>query len=171
MKARMDAELQKHIEYAAGYLDLRMYEDALREVDEVLARVPDQPQALALKSATFWQANRLPEAEPCLARLAELRPREVDVWINLAYIRRRTQSLDAAAETLQHAFAANPRDALAHFNMACYRAQQHRTDEALELLKNALQLDPKLKALARTEPDFAEVRELSEFKTLVNGKH
>ena len=55
--------------------------------------------------------------------------------------------------------------------MACYRAQQHRTDEALELLKNALQLDPKLKALARTEPDFAEVRELSEFKTLVNGKH
>jgi tetratricopeptide (TPR) repeat protein len=167
----MDAELQKHIEYAAGYLDLRMYEDALREVDEVLARVPDQPQALALKSATFWQANRLPEAEPCLARLAELRPREVDIWINLAYIRRRTQSLDAAAETLQHAFTANPRDALAHFNMACYRAQQHRTDEALELLKNALQLDPKLKALARTEPDFAAVRELSEFKTLVNGKH
>ena len=166
----MDAELQKHIEYAAGYLDLRMYEDALRELDAMLARIPDQPQALALKSATFWQANRLPEAEPCLARLAELRPREVDVWINLAYVRRRTQSLEAAAETLQHAFDANPRDALANFNMACYRAQQHRTDEALEMLRNALQLDPKLKALAKTEPDFAKLRGLPEFLALINGK-
>jgi tetratricopeptide (TPR) repeat protein len=166
----MDAELQKHIEYAAGYLDLRMYEDALREVDVVLAQVTDQPQALALKSATLWQANRLPEAEPYLAKLAELRPREVDIWINLAYIRRRTQSLEAAAETLQRAFDANPRDALAHFNMACYRAQQHRTDEALELLKNALQLDPKLKALAKTEPDFAKLRGLPEFSALINRK-
>ena len=171
MVMRVDAELQKHIEYAAGYLDLRMYEDALREVDTVLVRIPDQPKALALKSATLWQANRLQEAEPCLAKLAELRPREVDVWINLAYIRRRTQSLDAAAETLQHAFEANPRDALANFNMACYRAQQHRTDEALELLKNALHLDPKLKVLAKTEPDFAKMRGLSEFRMLVNGKH
>jgi tetratricopeptide (TPR) repeat protein len=167
----MDAELQKHVEYAAGYLDLRMYEDALREVDAVLARVPSQPQALALKSAALWQANRLPEAEPCLAKLAELRPRQVDIWINLAYIRRRTQSLDAAAETLQRAFDANPRDALANFNMACYRVQQHRIEEALELLKNALHIDPKLKELAKAEPDFAMVRALPEFQALINGKH
>jgi len=166
----MDAELQKHIEYAVGYLDLRMYEDALREVDAALARVPDQPQALALKSATLWQANRLTEAEPCLAKLAELRPREVDIWINLAYIRRRTQSLDAAAETLQHAFDANPRDALAHFNMACYRSVQNRPQEALELLRSALHLDPKLKALAKAEPDFQSLRALPAFRRLISAR-
>ena len=44
-------------------------------------------------------------------------------------------------------------------------------EEALELLKNALRLDPKLKALAKTEPDFAIVRDLPEFQTLINGKH
>jgi hypothetical protein len=51
--------------------------------------------------------------------------------------------------------------------MACYRAVQHRTKEALALLKNALHLNPKLKELAKAEPDFATVRDLPEFQELV----
>jgi hypothetical protein len=54
--------------------------------------------------------------------------------------------------------------------MACYRAQQHRTEEALQLLRNALHLNPKLKKLARVEPDFSMLRESPEFLKLINGK-
>jgi tetratricopeptide (TPR) repeat protein len=165
----MKPEVQKHIEYASGYLDLKMYEDAGREADEALALAPNSAQAIGIKSAILWQSNRLEEAEPFVARLAELNPRDSAMWINLAYIRRRTQSLDAAVDTLQHAFDANPQDALAHYNMACYRAVQHRQVEALELLKNAVQLDPKLKAIARSEPDFEQLRDTHSFRKLVNG--
>ncbi len=165
----MKPEVLKHIEYASGYLDLKMYEDALREADEALALAPNSAQAIAIKSAVLWQSNRLKEAEPFVAKLAELNPRDSAMWINLAYIRRRTQSLDAAVDTLQHAFDANPQDALAHYNMACYRAVQHRQIEALELLKNAVHLDPKLKAIARSEPDFEQLRDTPTFRKLVNG--
>ena len=79
-------------------------------------------------------------------------------------------SLDAAVDTLQHAFEVNPQDALAHYNMACYRAVQQRKPEALELLKNALHLDPKLKALARAEPDFADLRGTPAFQQVLNGR-
>ena len=166
----MKPEAQKHLEYASGYLDLKMFDEALSETDAVLAIDPGQPQAIALKSAILWHTNRLNEAEPFVAKLADLHPNDSAIWINLAYIRRRTQSLEAAAETLQRAFDANPRDALAHFNMACYRAQQHRTEEALQLLRNALHLNPKLKKLARVEPDFSTLRESPEFLKLINGK-
>ena len=166
----MEHKVQKHIEYASGYLDLKMFDDALAEVDAALALEPNQPQAIAIKSAILWHTNRLDEAEPFIARLAALNPRDSGLWINLAYIRRRTQSLDAAVETLQHAFDANPRDALAHFNMACYRAMQHRTEEALEMLRNALHLDPKLRALARAEHDFDGLRGSPEFEKLVSSK-
>ena len=44
---------------------------------------------------------------------------------------------------------------------------QHRPDEAIELLKNALQLDPKLKVLAKVEPDFTNLRESSAFQQLL----
>lgn len=166
----MHHELQKHLEHASGYLDLKMYDDALLEAEAALAITPNQPQALALKSAVLWELKRLPEAEPCLAKLAELNPKDAGLWINLAYVRRRTQSLDAAVQTLQHAFVANPQDALAHFNMACYRAVQNRPTEALELLKNALHLDPKLKQIARAEPDLGILRDSPEFRRLV-GEH
>ena len=166
----MTPEVQKHIEYASGYLDLKMCEDAMREADLALALAPDLPQAIVIKSAVLCQANRLSEAEPFMAQLAELSPRDSAIWINLAYIRRRTQSLDAAVDTLQRAFDANPQDALAHYNMACYRAVQHRPEEAIELLKNALHLDPKLKALARAEPDFAGLREVPAFQKLFGSR-
>jgi tetratricopeptide (TPR) repeat protein len=166
----MKPEVQKHVEYASGFLELKMFEDAMREADLALALEPDQPQAVAIKSAVLWHTNRLTEAEPFVAKLAEMNPRDSGVWINLAYIRRRTHSLDAAVETLQHAFAANPRDALAHFNIACYRAVQQRTQEALELLRHALDLDPKLKTLAKAERDFDQLRETPEFQKLVNGR-
>src|SRR5947208_16847881 len=150
----MKPEVQRHIEYASGYLDLKMLEEAMREAEAALALEPDQPQAIAMKSAILWHQNRLTEAEPFIAKLAAMNPSDSGIWINLAYIRRRTQSLDAAVETLQRAFAANPRDALAHFNMACYRAVQHRTQEALALLRHALDLDPKLRTIAKAEHDF-----------------
>ena len=164
----MNPEIQKHLEYAAGYLDLKMFPDALRETDFVLALEPHNPHAVAMKSAILWHENRLQEAEPFVAELAEMNPCDAGIWINLAYIRRRTQSLDAAVQTLQHAFAADPRDPLAHFNLACYRAVQQRTDEALELLKNALHLDPKLRDLARAEPDLARLRSLPAFQRLIS---
>jgi tetratricopeptide (TPR) repeat protein len=166
----MMPEVQKYIEYASGYLDLKMFEDAMREADKALALSLDLPQAIVIKSAALCQANRLSEAEPFMAQLAELNPRDSAIWINLAYIRRRTQSLDAAVDTLQRAFDANPQDALAHYNMACYRAVQHRQQEAIELLQNALHLDPKLKALAKAEPDFAGLRELPAFQKLLGGR-
>ena len=140
------------------------------DIEAALALEPEQPQAIAMKSAILWHQNRLNEAEPFVARLAAMNPSDSGIWINLAYIRRRTQSLDAAVETLQHAFDANPRDPLAHFNMACYRAVQQRTQEALEMLRNALNLDPKLKTLAKAEHDFDQMRETPEFQKLINGR-
>jgi tetratricopeptide (TPR) repeat protein len=163
----MNSAVQKHLQYASGYLDLKMLEDALRETDVVLALEPHNPHAVAMKSAILWFQNRLREAEPFVAELAEMNPRDSGIWINLAYIRRRTQSLDAAVETLRHAFDANPRDALAHFNMACYRAAQKRLDEAMTLLTDALHLDPKLRDLARAEPDLADLRRLPAYQELI----
>lgn len=163
----MKTEVRQHLEYATGYLELKMFDEAVKEVDAALHLAPDNHEALALKSAALWQANRLQEAEPFIAQLAELHPREAGIWINLAYIRRRTQSLDAAVATLQHAFDANPQDPLAHFNMACYRAVQNRPVEALKLLRSAVHLDPELKRVARAEPDLTRLREMPEFRQLV----
>ena len=68
--------------------------DAYVILDSLPALEPDQPQAIAMKSAILWHQNRLTEAEPFIAKLAAMNPSDSGIWINLAYIRRRTQSLD-----------------------------------------------------------------------------
>ena len=70
----VNVEIQKHIEYASGYLDLKMFDEALREADVALALAPSEPHALGIKSAILWEQNRLKEAEPFMAQLAELNP-------------------------------------------------------------------------------------------------
>ena len=47
----MKPEVQKHVEYASGYLDLKMYDDAVQEADIALRLSPNLPQGIALKSA------------------------------------------------------------------------------------------------------------------------
>src|SRR5438552_15158385 len=80
----MKPEVQRHIEYASGYLDLKMLEEAMREAEAALALEPDQPQAIAMKSAILWHQNRLTEAEPFIAKLAAMNLRDASIWINLA---------------------------------------------------------------------------------------
>ena len=45
--------------------------------------------------------------------------------------------------------------------------QADRPSEALELLRNALDLDPKLRMLAKAEEDFKSIRALPEFQKLI----
>jgi hypothetical protein len=47
---------------------------------------------------------------------------------------------------------------------------QHREGEAIEMLRNALYLDPKLKALAKAEPDFSELRLSPAFQQLLKSR-
>ena len=54
--------------------------------------------------------------------------------------------------------------------LAILEREAHRTEEAPALLKSAVCLDPKLKEPARSEPNFATVRDMPQFRTLVNGK-
>src|ERR1700679_731419 len=76
----MTPEVQKHVEYASGYLDLKMYDDAMQEADKALALAPNLSEAITIKSDVLCQANRLNEAEPFMAQLAELNPSDSAIW-------------------------------------------------------------------------------------------
>ena len=67
---QMKPEVQRHIEYASGYLDLKMLEEALREAEAALALEPEQPQAIAMKSAISFS-----DTSPVLPPMTRLRSR------------------------------------------------------------------------------------------------
>ena len=160
-------KIRKRLESAEGYLTLGMHDDALAELDAALAQQPDSGDAVAAKAFVLLCARRYAEAEAWFEKLLALRPKDTDGWIHLAYCRRRTRSLEAAVEALEHALRLHTDHPLANYNMACYLAVQGRHAEALLLLENAIRKDTTYGRLARDEEDFESMRRLPGFQSLV----
>ena len=68
------------------------------------------------------------------------------------------------AEQVLDEYAGN---GLAHFNIACMQSLLGRGDEAIEHLRAALDANPELLENARTDKDFAPLRDDSRFRELV----
>jgi tetratricopeptide (TPR) repeat protein len=158
--------IRKRLESAEGYMALGMHEDALVELDAALAQQPDCADAVSTRAFVLLHVRRYAEAEAWFAKLLALQPENTEGWIHLAYCRRRTQSLEAAVEALEHALHLQAAHPLANYNMACYRAVQGRHDEALRLLENAVRKDKAYGRLARDEEDFESIRRLPGFQSL-----
>jgi tetratricopeptide (TPR) repeat protein len=63
-----------------------------------------------------------------------------------------------------------PGNGLAHFNIACMESLLGHTDEALDHLREALEAAPPLLENARTDGDFAAIREDPRFAELVSDR-
>lgn len=163
-----DNAVKRHLDHAEGYAALRMYDDALAEVAPVLACRPDHKDALYLRGLIQLEQRNLVDSEAAFRRLVELDPEQAHVYVHLAYIHRRTVSLERAVETISRALALKPSMPIALYNLACYRAVQGDTSESLRLLAQAVQQSKKYRDLARNDPDFDSLRGNVEFHTLLN---
>lgn len=161
-------EIRRHLESAEGYLALGMHDDALAEVDAVLSQRPECAVGVNAKAFILLGARRYADAEVWLEKLLAAQPKNVEGWIHLAYCRRRTKSLDAAAETLAHALRLRADHPLANYNMACYRALQGCREESLQRLEKAIRKDAAYRQLACDESDFDSIRKLPEFQALTS---
>lgn len=159
-------DIQKHLVAAEGYVALGMHDDALAEVDAVLAQQPCCVAAITARAYILLSIRRYADAEAWLEKLLSIRPNEVEGWIHLAYCRRRTESLVVAVETLETALRLSTHHPLANYNMACYRAVEGRHKEALRLLAVAIGKDAVYRRLACEEQDFNGIRHLPEFLSL-----
>jgi hypothetical protein len=70
-----------------------------------------------------------------------------------------------AAKTVRDALAANPDHSGLHYNLACFTVLAGDTsDEPLEHLRRAVELYPPFREQARTDEDFASIREDPRFE-------
>jgi uncharacterized Ntn-hydrolase superfamily protein len=87
---------------------------------------------------------------------------------NQAYLLLNRGEMAQAVVLFKELTELEPADANHKYNLACGYARFGMGDEALAQLKLALQLDPKLKELAKGDSDLESLREREEFKQLVD---
>jgi tetratricopeptide (TPR) repeat protein len=143
-----------HLCAAVGYIELAMFEEANRELEEIDPFCRHLPGVLLARLATYHGLKKWELLAVVAKKLAEWNSKEPSLLIELAYATRRTESIHAAHAILTRAASLHPADATIQFNLACYEAQMGRLELAKTHLKRAIQIDAKFKLLALEVSDL-----------------
>lgn len=147
---------EKHLAYAAGYLQLDMFQAAREELTELPAEVAASPAALALRI-------ELAMAEETWDEVIELAPLLINhdsslerPWVAWAYSLRELKRHQEAQEILLTGRRLISRPSpLVDYNLACYACLLGELDEARSLLEDVFARDKSWREVARNDPDLA----------------
>lgn len=157
----------KLLSAAEGYLMLEMPQQALDTL--FLIRDPEN-SAFAfnyLRGMSLRQMGEHASALSALESAQEQRPDQLSLLLALAWCYKRTDQLERAISTMEHAYQVAPTEAVVLYNLACYWALQGDKPHALSWLGRALRLDHDLCKLIPEESDFNQLRDDPDFEHLV----
>lgn len=151
---------------AEGYYELELFEESLARAEEILASGQLREIALAMRAESLRSLERYEEGAAAFEALVADNPRSVGAWVGLGWCRKRSGRLDLAVESMERLLAECPDASIGIYNLACYCALAGERERAFGLLARALRQAPEYRDLARTEEDFAGVRDDPAFRKL-----
>jgi tetratricopeptide (TPR) repeat protein len=166
------AALQKALELRPGYpevlwaqafIRLRQGqpEEALKDLDPLVAKLPDgPPETLNVRGDVYQALGRLAEAAADYQRMTELKPKEAEAYVCLARVCAKQGQPAKAAECFDRLVAAAPESEWAYLRRAESRRDRGEYEAALADCDQAARLKPGsvLPALVRASVEAARGR-------------
>ncbi|HEY0793412.1 MAG TPA: hypothetical protein VGD78_20285 [Chthoniobacterales bacterium] len=143
---------------ASGYGELRMFQEAVAELEAIPPECQGVVPVLAAWVELYQTWQKWEEARSVAERLVELEPDEPNWVVALGYATRRSQGLVAAQQVLTRALERFHEVAVIRYNLACYAAQLGNVNQARALLASAVQRDRAFAQLAKSDPDLDPLR-------------
>ncbi len=182
MSSRDRIRRQQILREAEGYLDLAMmFNEAwmlepgrrhalaarsLSTLDRLSGGAAEEPEALFLRGQALRTMDRFREALSPLQLAVQLDPKNVDIYLALAWCYKRSDQLKKAIESLEEALTVDANAAILHYNLACYWSLAKNKRKAIQFLSQALSLDENYRHLIDSEPDFDPIRDDPRFRAL-----
>ena len=150
--------IRKHLDYALGYIELGLLDEARAELNRISAadRQTSPVLAVSLELAMAeenWDAVVIFAPQVILADETLERP-----WIAWAYALRENQRITEAREVLvRGSLVVTEPSGLMDYNLACYYCLLGDLDEARRRLQRACSREPRWKTDAKSDPDLASL--------------
>jgi len=125
---------------------------------QILAQVPDHPDATHLLGTLAMQTGRTAEGLPLLERAAAAQPANVTFATNLAAAYLSLGRADEAFAPLETALKHDPAHAIAHYHLGLAHAAGGRLDEAIAAYRRAAELEPTMAAARNNLGDALRTR-------------
>lgn len=150
---------RRRLEYASGYLELGLAEEARAELLAIPQADRTRPEVLQVWSDYHFHRKQWNRLILTARALAKAKPDEPAGWISWAYALRELGRIAEAQEVLREA---EPRHAAScavlHYNLACYACLLGDRLEARRRLKRALRFGREWLKAALGDPDLAAMR-------------
>jgi tetratricopeptide (TPR) repeat protein/tRNA A-37 threonylcarbamoyl transferase component Bud32 len=118
-------------------------EEALKELDPLVAKLPEgPPETLNVRAAVYQALGRVEEAAADYRRMIELRPKEPEAYACLARVYEKQGRPGKAAECFDRLVAAAPESEWAYLRRAEYRRDRGEHGAALADCDRAARLKP-----------------------------
>jgi tetratricopeptide (TPR) repeat protein len=144
----------------------RLAEEAYNKALEL---EPNNSFAMLNKAGALCRQGKFEEALALNKRVQEIRPKDPKNLVNMAatllYLGRPQEALDISIKLLEFL----PGNPSALYNTACAYSRMKVKDKALDYLKKAIQASDIYRAQAKEDPDFQDLRDDSDFKTVLEA--
>jgi tetratricopeptide (TPR) repeat protein len=148
---------ERRISAAQGYMELELYEEALRELDQLSPVASEEAAAIETRLVYHFHRRHWQEAEALARQLIANWPEAASGHIHLAYCLHELGRTQEAADALESGPADLRRRAVYYYNLGCYYTQMGQLDKALRLLKKSFAMDDTLRASATADPDLKPI--------------
>lgn len=162
-------KVQKRLNAASGFLDLRMPDEAIGELEVLLADdVLSQLRPVKrFHGEALIELERFEQAREIYVDLLQSEPEDIDAAIKKGWCEKRMGRLPAAIRTMERAVRLHPREPILQYNLACYHALATDKARCLSRLGVAIRLDRNIAAMVADESDFDNLRQDADFNSLV----
>jgi tetratricopeptide (TPR) repeat protein len=156
--------------------NLGRYEEAIAAYDEAIKLKVDYIEAMLNKAMILKKLDHQDLANQQFHVIVEIcqeyqgrGDQTIDFWNTYAVSLSCLEQYEEVEEILQTALAINPNQSSVNYNLACYYSIQNNVPLAVEYLARAIQLFPKQREQAKTDPDFDTIRHDPRFIELISG--
>ena len=109
---------------------------------QIVARMPNQPEALHFLGVVLSQTGRRDEGVELILAALELKPDYVDAFSNLGHVLQELGHLEEAEEAYRHAIKLDPDFADAHLNLSALLYECGKYEESLKHSQRAMEIAP-----------------------------
>lgn len=158
---------EKQLHAAEGYLMLDMPQQALECLDAIIDPERAQFETNYLRGMVLRHMGEHQAALNAFDVAYDENSEHLSLLLAMAWCYKRTDRLERAISTMEHAYAADPTEPIVLYNLACYWALAGNKPQALSWLGRALRMDRNLKRLISDEQDFDQLRNDPDFEMVI----
>ena len=142
-----------------GYYELGMLDDAWEELGGIEKSFPATPPIVQMKVLLLIKGERWDEAFDLSGELRRMEPHSGAGFIHGAYCLHEMGRTDEALELLEGVPEPVREEAIYHYNKGCYQAAVGDVETARTCLRKSFDLDERLVAVARKDPDLVALKD------------